>query len=340
MDFSTRFQRASQAWLPPITGLLEQVCLRSTPGSSLQQMCDYHLGTGGKRLRALLPLLTAEALGKDPEPLLPFGAACEMLHNATLVHDDLQDGDDTRRGHPTVWSQFGVPQAINLGDAMFYYALLLLQRLDMEPSAIVQVSERLLRETLRVIDGQEREFSLKRKARPSLDDYFLMVEGKTSGLFSLPMAGAAQLCAAPQSTVDGLAEAARHKGVLFQIQDDVLDLYGSKGRQQRGSDIGEGKRSALVVHALAHATPAQAEALVALLDAPRASTTVQQVEDAAQLFRDCGSLTFALDELERRRAAATAVPAVAQDAGLRGLVEGMCRRFVQPITPILEQTRS
>ena len=122
--------------------------------------------------------------------MLPFGAACEMIHNATLVHDDLQDGDELRRGRPTVWRQYGMPQAINLGDAMFYYAVLLTQHTELSPARRDALITSVLNETLRVIDGQEQEFQLKVNGRPTMQAYLSMVEGKTSGLFALPIGGA------------------------------------------------------------------------------------------------------------------------------------------------------
>jgi geranylgeranyl diphosphate synthase type I len=337
MDFLHRFEQAREAWLPSILALAEECIQGSVPGdSSLPGMARYHMKTVGKRLRALLPLLTAQALGRDPRGLVPFGAACEVLHNATLVHDDLQDGDRLRRGEPTVWAHYGQPQAINLGDAMFYWTLLLVQRLDAPPALREAVSRRVLLETLRVIDGQEQEFALK--TRPaSLEGYFAMVEGKTSGLFALPMAGAALFCEAPTQVVEDLAEAARHMGVLFQIQDDVLDLFGSKGRDMVGTDIAEGKRSALVVHAMTTLPSECAGWLEELLDTPREQTRPEDIEEAIEILRARGSLDFALAELERRRAAALAVPSVAENPSLRDLVGGMCSVFLAPIQPLLEE---
>ncbi len=336
MDFHESFAQMRAAWLPAILTLAEETIGRSVPpGSSLPGMATYHMQTGGKRLRALLPLLTAQALGRDPGGLVPLGAACEVLHNATLVHDDLQDGDTLRRGQATVWRRFGQPQAINLGDAMFYWTLLLVQRLEAPPALREQVARRVLLETLRVIDGQEQEFALKQ--RPAdLDGYFAMVEGKTSGLFALPMAGAALCCEAPEAVVEDLAEAARHMGVLFQIQDDVLDLFGSKGRDMVGTDIAEGKRSVLVVRAMSTLPPDRAAWLEAVLDAPRDATRGEDIARAIELLQDCGALTFALDELERRRRAAVSVPSVASSPALQQLVDGMCGVFLTPIQPLLE----
>ena len=337
MDFHEHFELARRTWLPEILARAEQTIASSVPeGSTLPGMARYHMKTGGKRLRALLPLLTAQALGHDPAALIPLGAACEVLHNATLVHDDLQDGDRLRRDEPTVWARFGEPQAINLGDAMFYWTLLLVQRLDGPPTLREAVAQRVLLETLRVIDGQEQEFALK--GRPaSLEGYFAMVEGKTSGLFALPMAGAALFCRAPAAVVRDLAEAARHMGVLFQIQDDVLDLFGSKGRDMVGTDIAEGKRSALVVHALCTLPPQRTAWLEAVLEAPREATSPEQIAEAIQLLEACGALDFAITEVTRRRDAAVSVPSVAASPALTQLVAGMCTVFLAPIQPMLER---
>jgi geranylgeranyl diphosphate synthase, type I len=334
MDLRPRFDAAARAFLPAIEAVLEAVPREGCPaGSTLPAMCAYHLGTGGKRIRALVPLLVAEDLGADPGALVPFGAACEMLHNATLVHDDLQDGDAVRRGQPTVWRRYGEAQAVNLGDAMFYLALLCLDRLTATPERRAQAAHLLLLETLRVIDGQEREFALKIPGLPTMDDYVRMVEGKTSGLFALPMQGAALLCEAPAQVQAALGEAARHLGVLFQIQDDVLDLYGEKGRDGRGSDLGEGKRSVLVVHALTHAGEADAAWLAALLGAPRKAVTPANAALAADLFRRTGSLTYAIDRIEERRGCAAR--ALAPWPRLSGLADGLCDLSLEPIRGIL-----
>ncbi len=336
-----RFSELRDAHWPAMQRLIDTVVEATTPdAASLVPMLNYHLETGGKRLRALLPLLVAEALGEDPQIAIPLGAACEMLHNATLVHDDLQDGDMVRRGRMTVWNRFGVPQAINLGDAMFYWSVLLCQRLDTRARHREALSRRLLVETLRVIDGQEREFALKQMPSLTLDDYFQMVEGKTSGLFALPMAGAAELCGATSELVNGLQQSARHMGVIFQIQDDVLDLYGEKGRDIRGTDIAEGKRSALCVHALQNLSKPMALRLTAILDLDRNATTPREIAEALALLDDAGSLHYALGEIERRKREALAVAEVANHPQLHALVAGMCELFLMPIRPLLDNSKS
>lgn len=333
--FARRFEQLGARYLPEILRLVDEVLAESLPpGSSVGAMCSYHLQTGGKRLRALLPLLVAETLGHDPARLVPFGAACEMLHNATLVHDDLQDGDVVRRGLPTVWRRYGAAQAVNCGDAMFYLTLLLVQKLDVPPGLGRSVIRRVLLDTLRVIDGQERELALRELEQPALAQYIAMVEGKTSGLFSLPMAGSAEICGASPEATQALEGAALHLGVLFQIQDDVLDLYGEKGRDRAGSDIAEGKRSVLVLHALSCCSPEEASWLRQVLDKPRAETTPADVEAVAALFSRTGSLRHALGEIARRLKQALAVTAPYPQ--LAELVGGLAALMARPIRPLLD----
>lgn len=332
-----RFAQLRESHWPRVRALLGEVVEGSSPdGSTLVGMCDYHLETGGKRLRALLPVLVTEVLGGDPDKAIPLGAACEMLHNATLVHDDLQDGDLVRRGRMTVWNRYGIPQAINLGDAMFYWSVLLCQRLDVPAARRESLSRRLLVDTLQVIDGQEREFALMSDEGADLAGYFRMVEGKTSGLFALPMAGAAELAEAEPSLVDGLAESARHMGVLFQIQDDTLDLYGDKGREIVGSDVAEGKRSALVMHSVEQLPETERQRLLAILDTDRKATSPDMIREALALMEQAGALTFALDEIARRKNAALAVPAVADHESVSALVAGICDLFLKPIQPLMK----
>jgi geranylgeranyl diphosphate synthase type I len=137
--------------------------------------------------------------------------------------------------------------------------------------------------------------------------------------------------------VQGLPEAARHMGVLFQIQDDVLDLYGDKGRGMRGSDIREGKRSIMAVHALHTATGPDAERLAEILDKDRDTTTADEVEEALNIFGRTGSLAYALAEVAQRRQRALAVPALDDHPHLLSVIEAICELFLEPIRPVLSR---
>lgn len=335
-DMGARLHALTAAYLPEIEAEMLDIGETASPGgSSLGPMLAYHFETGGKRLRALMPLLVADVLGRDPERAIPFGAACEMLHNATLVHDDLQDGDTQRRGRATVWKRYGEPQAINLGDAMFYYATLLLHRLDIPAETKLALSERLMRDTIAVVDGQEREFLLKTSPHPNLEAYFRMVEGKTSGLFGLCLGGAALLFGAPAGVADALDILGRELGVLFQIQDDVLDLYGAKGRGRVGEDVAEGKRSVLVVYALEHLPDSERAELLDIIDRDRDATSSEDIERAKALLESCGAKSFAIGEIERRRAVALRAAAATGDKGLIELAEFLAELFLAPICSLI-----
>ena len=337
-DLMAELGELGERHMGAILGLIEQVMSDSVGAtSSLNRMTAYHMSTGGKRLRALLPLAVARALDVPEHKLIPFGAACELLHNATLVHDDLQDGDRVRRGQPTIWVEFGQARAINLGDAMLYATMLLADALEMDVAKRHEAMTRIARETLRVVDGQEREFLLKERERPTAAEYFAMVEGKTSGLFALPVAGAAALCGASSELLDALQEATRHLGVIFQIQDDVLDLYGDKGREEPGSDIGEGKISMLVVSALQRAAGEEAAWLRALLRRERADITREDIARASALFESSGALKAAFDEMDRRAGIALEHPVIARHPTLAALLAGMTEVFLAPIQGVRQR---
>ncbi len=304
-------------------------------GHLLAEMCQYHLETGGKRLRALLPCLVAEALGREAAPLYPFAAACEMLHNATLVHDDLQDGDVTRRGAATVWVRYSTAQAINLGDAMYFYALLCLDHLEVDATLRWQIARQLVTGTARVIDGQVREFALKEVGAPRPEQYLAMVERKTSALFALPLVGSAQLCGASQGLCQALAEAAVHLGIIFQLQDDLLDLYGDKGRSEPGSDIREGKISALVVHALELASSVDSARLRTILSADRGATSQADVEWATDMLVGCGARAAVLGEIRAREERVAALSGFAGEPALQALVRQLTSLFVGPIIHLM-----
>lgn len=224
-------------------------------GSPMREMLDYHYRSGGKRLRPALvfgaALAYARRKGGDSDILtracVPYALAVELLHNATLIHDDIQDGDRTRRGHPTLWVKYSEAQAINCGDAWFFVPQLLIQKADYPAEVKLALLELVQSRILAVIDGQSQEFALKerfaRGEEISIQQYLAMVEGKTSALFSVPLVGGALVAGATALERKALEQSATFLGHAFQIQDDLLDLWGNKGRDQLGSDIAEGKLS-------------------------------------------------------------------------------------------------
>lgn len=312
---------------PAIEALIVDALLSACPaGSLLHEMTTYLMGTGGKRVRAVLPLMVAEALGYEPARLMAFGAACEALHNASLVHDDLQDGDTMRRQRPTVWQRFGATQAINLGDALIACALLLVQEVDCPASLREQATRRMLTEILRTAHGQVCDREFKAELRSSVREHLQMVEAKTARLFVLPIAGAALLCGSDPAIEQALSGAASHIGVLFQLQDDLLDTMADAAGSAPYQDIINGNPNTVIVHCLEHAPSQEATWLRQVLAKPRAETMSEDIAAAQALMGRTGSRAFVLSEIRRRRSAALGSPLLKRHSGLRDALASICDR--------------
>ena len=287
-------------------------------GDPAGDMAAEHLLSGGKRLRARLALAALEVLGGDRETGVAWAAACELLHNATLIHDDLQDGDTTRRGLPTCWARHGAAQAINAGDLLLMLPFLAVARLDAPAEHRAALSAALAAHAAATVRGQSAELRLAGAARLDWAAYLAAVEGKTGALFQLPVEGAALLAGRSGQEARALAAAFRGVGVLFQLQDDVLDLYGEKGRGAPGSDLREGKVSALVVeHLRLH--PREAPWLRALLAMPRDCTPAGEVERAMERFRAGGALGGVLARINAQAWEVADAPALQREPSLRDL---------------------
>ncbi len=299
-------------------------------------MARYHLATGGKRLRALIPTQIFEALGKDPAEILPLSVAIELIHNATLVHDDLQDGDETRRGQPTVWKKYSPAQAINCGDALLYMGGDALLDLQIAPEKLVRLQRMIFRSVLQVIEGQSQEFILQDRARteiPRWADYAAMTQGKTAALLGIPVGGAL-FCAGIDAEVCAQFEiAATRLGVLFQIQDDILDVYGDKGRDRVASDIYEGKISALVIeYCESDAAYAQKQRILQILQTPRGQTSSAMVDEVLAQFQR-------VQVLERARARIVAFQAELEANAelsvlpvVKNYLTALTAKFLEPIS--------
>ena len=178
----------------------------------LSEMVRTHLQTGGRRTRAQLALMAARALNVDQA--IGWAAACELLHNATLVHDDLQDGDRVRRGHPTLWATHGMAQAINSGDLMLMLPFMALNRQTCTPDQHVALSQALAKRAVRCVKGQALDLVLPNQASWSMADWLEVAIAKSGQLLALPIEGAAILACRDDSAAlgDHFAKA----GALYQ----------------------------------------------------------------------------------------------------------------------------
>jgi geranylgeranyl diphosphate synthase type I len=266
--------------------------LKAHAHDPLEAIALEHLDTGGKRLRARLALSACAALGLSPLHGAPLAAACELLHNATLIHDDLQDGDTMRRGRPAVWARHGAAQAINAGDLLLMLPFLALEHAHCDDGTRWRLTASLARRAARTACGQSLEQCLLEQQLLHWDAWELSASGKTGAFFALPFEGAALMAGLDAHAAAAIGDAVLPLGVLFQLQDDILDLYGDKGREQRGNDLREGKISALVVaHLDLH--PADTADVLDVLRAPRLATRDEDVARLSARFVDGGALAVA-----------------------------------------------
>jgi geranylgeranyl diphosphate synthase type I len=247
-----------QSLLPAIEAELQrQVAQLNTPRTRpFHDMLTYHMGwTGegagaaaaGKRIRPLLVLLVASACGADWRPALPAAAAVELVHSFSLVHDDIQDRSERRRGRPAVWVKWGTPMAINAGDALLVLSnKAILDLTESFPADLVARAENILLETcLKVTEGQFLDMSYESRADLRVEDYWPMVAGKTAALLSGCCHLGALLGAADDASQDSYRSFGNYLGLAFQIQDDLLGIWGDEALtgKSAASDLLDGKKS-------------------------------------------------------------------------------------------------
>jgi geranylgeranyl diphosphate synthase type I len=301
---------------------MREAVLAHGGGGILQRACLTHLESGGKRTRAWLMLGALEALGHPLEDGLDFAAAVELLHNASLIHDDLEDGDRVRRGKPTIGASFGDAQALNAGDFLLLLPGLLIARSPLTGSVRLDLSEQLALSALSTAAGQSHDLALLEAGDTSFESYAKAAGGKTAPFFSLPVIGAALIAGWNKEAALHLAEPFVKMGLLYQMCDDHADLYGEKGREDAGNDIAEGKISLLVVEHLKR-RPQEREALLQVLRRDRVHTTREAIGEVKEWFVRSGAQAAAQKRIldESRSIAGHAV--LNKNPNIRVLVDAL-----------------
>jgi len=271
-------------------------------------MRDYP-SRGGKRVRGRLVLASTAAHGGAPDAALPVAAALELFQNWVLVHDDIEDDSEERRGAPALHRSVGVPIALNVGDAMHVYmwdALIALEtRPDFDADA---VRREFLWMIHRTAEGQHLDLAWVAEGRFDVGEeaYLAMVRRKTAAYTVVsPLRLGAHASGVPAH--DDLASIGERLGAAFQIRDDVLNLLpsedGGYGKEFAG-DLYEGKRTLVLAHALAHASRDEADEAIARLRPPRAERSKDDVRWLLDLITRVGSLRYAQSRAEALAAAA------------------------------------
>ncbi|WP_411292645.1 polyprenyl synthetase family protein [Streptomyces sp. EAG2] len=269
-------------------------------------------GDGGKAVRPALALLSAEAAGAAPEAGVPGAVAVELVHNFSLLHDDLMDGDEQRRHRDTVWRVHGPAQAILVGDALFALANEIL--LELGTLEAGRAARRLTTASRALIDGQAQDISYEHRERVSVEECLEMEGNKTGALLACAVSIGAVLGGADDRTADALERYGYHLGLAFQAVDDLLGIWGDPEAtgKQTWSDLRQRKKSLPVVAALAAEGPA-AERLGSLLAADAKANDFENFSEdefaaRAALIEEAGGRAWT--EAEARRQHTVAIEAL------------------------------
>ena len=236
--------------------IIEEIIISTLSASKqekLQSAMLYLLKSGGKRLRATLPYLVGDLLGSPKHSHYELGAAIEIIHNFTLIHDDIMDNDSVRRGQPSVHVAFDVPTAINAGDAMLATAFELIsssEHIAIEKlPGLVKIIGEMVR---RVSEGQQLDIDNENRRNISIDDYLYMIEGKTAVMFEACAKIGGILSNASEEEIELLGKWGLNLGLCFQIVDDLIDVISDSNMSGKplGSDLIQGKMTCITIHAI------------------------------------------------------------------------------------------
>jgi geranylgeranyl diphosphate synthase type I len=281
--------------------------------------------TTGKALRPTLCLFACEATGGDPARAMPAAVALEYIHNFSLIHDDIQDRDETRHHRATIWAVWGVPKAIMAGNVMRTVAdvsLSDLTGLGLSPDEIVKLTGTLTCAYLEMIEGQFLDVSYESRGDISLPEYLDMIARKTGALIRCSLELGAYVGSRDATTVEAFRRCGRALGTVFQVKDDVLGVWGDPGSTGKpvGADVRRKKNSFPVVHAMANATGPDAAMLQEVYSKDEPDD--QDVEAVLGVMERAGTRRFAEDLAARHsKQALDALAPVELEPGARHQIE-------------------
>lgn len=272
------------------------------------------IDAGGKRLRPVLSLISAEALGEDWRRILPAALAIELIHNFTLIHDDIMDDDALRRNVPTVHIKWDVPTAILAGDTLFAKAYDILMECNVEPKYLVKASKVIADVCVKICQGQHLDMSFERSNHISEKNYIDMVQKKTAVLIAASCALPAILFGKDEKIVNTLWNFGLLSGTAFQIHDDVLDIIGGeKIGKDWCSDIVEGKKTIIILNAIEKGVD------ISIFGTGSAGAT--EKKNAVEQLVQCGAVDYARSMAENFLKEAIDNLHVLEDSYARDLLE-------------------
>ncbi len=284
---------------------IEEALSTITP-LSLHESSNHLIKAGGKKIRPALAVLSCEVVGGKAEHALKTAAAIELIHTFSLIHDDIMDKDDMRRGKSSVHVIWGEPMAILAGDTLFSKAFETVIRTQLDDASykrVIKALDTVVDSCIKICEGQACDMSFEGKFEVSEAEYMNMIYKKTAALIAAATKGGAIIGGGNPEEVAALEEYGKLIGLAFQIQDDYLDVVSDEKSLGKpvGSDIVEGKMTLMVVKALEKASPEDKEKLISILK----EKNPDGVGEAIAIFEKYGSLQYthkvALDNVRKAK---------------------------------------
>lgn len=299
----------------------------------------YLLGRGGKRWRAVFLLTVIEALGKDPKNYIEFSIIPEVIHNGTIIHDDIEDGSEMRRGGDAVHIKYGVDIALNLGDFMFFLPMIALLDSDkLDRNTKIKMLETYQRDMLKLSIGQATDIAWHRSMVSPRDvteaQYLQMAYSKTGVLASMAAKMGAILAGADDTTIDAVGHFGSTIGVAFQLQDDLLNMTEGGLADMKGGigeDITEGKVTLLAIKAIERADPVDKKRFVDILSSH--TKDQNEINEAIEIIKKYKSDEYTTElSLKLLKEAWSNVDKLIHDSPakehLKGIAEFMIKRSI------------
>ena len=293
----------------------------------------YYPNAGGKRLRPMLTLAVADAVSPGSSwRALPFGCGLELVHNFTLIHDDLMDEDSVRRGRPTLHTVWNEASAINTGDILFALSFEVMTRTEADDATVRTLVQEAARTVFEIGEGQQWDMDFE-EAEPggvTEAEYLRMVEFKTARLFEMASKGGARVAGADDSLAEEMGMFAREMGIGFQIWDDYLDIFADQDKLGKdvGSDIRNGKHTIMAIRTLGSAGPEDRTTFLRAFG--NVEATSEEMEVAIDVMQRTGAIDHAKSMAEDYAARAEdrlrALPPSEHREFLRGLIHYMIAR--------------
>ncbi len=269
--------------------------LKTLEPKDLHDSSAHLIKAGGKKLRPALAVLSCQAVGGQTEKAFKTAAALELVHTFSLIHDDIMDNDDTRRGMKSVHKVWGVPLAILAGDTIFAKAFETIIKTTEENIAyekVLDASTVLVDACIKICEGQALDMAFEDTFNVTEEQYMAMIYKKTAALIAAATTAGSIIGGATSEEINALSKYGKNIGLAFQIQDDYIDLTGDESiGKPVGSDLVEGKKTLMVVHALDNASKEDHDRLSTLLEANNESI----IPEAMDLLNKYDAIDYARD---------------------------------------------